>query len=358
MLNVAGQHTAAVLTAVRTIEERAVSVPSPGPHEILVRVAASGVCGSDLSTYRGTHPYKHAPVVLGHELCGTVVELGEQVTHVRPGDLVCSAAYSPCEVCDACLRGDPHLCSDRRNLSHLDWDGSFAQHVLLHANMTFRLAGHVHPEAGAMAEPLSIALHAVRLGLAARGERGEPGLGDVAILGAGGIGLCCALAARRLGARTIACVDLGPAKARLAEAAGADRYLDAADGGAAKALRSAWPDGADVTVVASGHPGALDDACAMTRKGGRVVVVSYFDRPQSVSVNPFVAGELTVRFSHLSTPRDFAEVTGWLADGSLDPRPLITHRFPLSRTDEALRLIDSPQGTVGKIMIHAQEGLS
>lgn len=352
MLSVGERHTAAVLTAVRTIEQRTLPVPSPGPDEILVRVAASGVCGSDLSTYRGTHPYKTAPVVLGHELCGTVVGIGERVEHVRPGDLVCAAAYSPCGTCAACLRSDPHLCFDRRNLSHLDWDGSFAQHVLLRSNMTFPLADHVHPEAGAMAEPLSIALHAVRLGLS------DQGLGDVAILGAGGIGLCCALAARRLGARQITCIDLGTAKAHLAEAAGADTYLDAADAGAGKALRSAWPTGADVTVVASGHPGALDEACAMTRKGGRVVVVSYFDRPQTVSVNPFVAGELTVVFSHLSTPRDFAEVTGWLADGSVDPRPLITHRFELSRTDEALRLIDAPHGAVGKIMIHAREGLS
>lgn len=96
MLSVGERHTAAVLTAVRTIEQRTLPVPSPGPDEILVRVAASGVCGSDLSTYRGTHPYKTAPVVLGHELCGTVVGIGERVEHVRPGDLVCAAAYSPC----------------------------------------------------------------------------------------------------------------------------------------------------------------------------------------------------------------------------------------------------------------------
>ncbi len=96
----------------------------------------------------------------------------------------------------------------------------------------------------------------------------------------------------------------------------------------------------------------------MTRQGGRIVVVSYFDQPQSVSVNPLVAGELTVLFSSLSLPRDFAEVTGWLADGSVDPRPLITHRFALSETGKALRMLDASHGGVGKVMVHVPEGLS
>jgi threonine dehydrogenase-like Zn-dependent dehydrogenase len=345
-------HGAAVLTAVRTMEQRMLPDARPGPHDVLVRVLTTGICGSDLSTYRGTHLYKTAPTVLGHELCGTVLSVGVRVKHVKRGDLVCAAAYSPCEACQACLSGALNLCSDRRNLSHLGWHGSFAQQVLLRSNMVFRLADHVAPEAGAMAEPLSIALHAVRLG-----EQGGT-LGNVAIVGAGGIGLCCSLAVRRRGAASIACIDLGRAKERLAKAAGADIYIDAAESPATRSLVSLWSSGADVTFVASGHQGALDDACAMTRRGGRIVVISYFDQPQSVSVNPFVAGELTVLFSFLSLPRDFAEVTGWLAEDSVDPRSLITHRFDLSKADDALRLLDAPPGGVGKVMIRVPEGLS
>lgn len=346
------QHNTAVLTAVRTIEQRTLPDPRPAPDEVLVRVLATGICGSDLSAYRGTHPYKRAPAVLGHELCGTVLSAGDRVKHVRPGDLVCAAAYSSCGACPACRRGAPNLCSDRRNLSHLGWHGSFAQHVLLRSNMVFHLADHVDREAGAMAEPLSIALHAVRLG------QQDKALGNVSILGTGGIGLCCSLAARRRGAERIACIDLGPAKKQIAEAAGADVYIDAAETAAASGLASVWPSGADLTFVTSGHPGALDEACSMTRQGGRVVVVSYFDRPQLVSVNSFVASELTVLFSSLSIPRDFTEVTGWLAEGSVDPRLLITHRFDLSRVDDALRVMDAATGTVGKVMIHVPGGPS
>ena len=170
--------SAAILTDVRRIEYRKVAVPEPGPGELLVRVAASGICGSDLATYRGTHPYKKAPIILGHELTGTVVRVGPEVTGFRPGDEVCAAAFSPCDRCPACRRGDPHLCSDRSNLSHDSWQGSFAEYVILRRNATFRLPPGLAAEQGALVEPLSIGLHAVRLS----GTPGQPG---VAVLGSG-----------------------------------------------------------------------------------------------------------------------------------------------------------------------------
>jgi 2-desacetyl-2-hydroxyethyl bacteriochlorophyllide A dehydrogenase len=336
-------HLAVVLTAEREVECREVPIPEVGAHDLLVRVIATGICGSDLATYRGTHPYKKAPVVLGHELCGEVVEIGASVRGARPRDRVCSAAFAACGACADCRRGATNLCSARANLSHGDWAGSFASHVLLRDTMVFPLDAGVHPEAGAMAEPLAIAVHAARLATAGT---------TVAVLGAGGIGLCCAIAAEQLGLGEITCVDLGPDKARLAALAGATYYVDAAAAGAVTGVLGTHPRGVDVTFVATGYPGVLDDARAITRPGGEVIVVSYFDRPQEVTLNPFVSAELTVRFSALCTARDFADVTGWLADGSVDPRGLITHRFPMRDAALALRLMDRSVGQVGKIMLH------
>lgn len=336
--------TAAVLEEVGTIATRAITRPDLGPSDVLVRVLTTGICGSDLATYLGTHPYKTAPVVLGHEMCGIVEAVGAEVADLRPGQRVCSAAFSPCDACAACRTGAVNLCRDRENLSHRGWHGSFAEHVVLRRNMAFVLPDHVHPEAGAMAEPLSIAWHAACL-------PGDLSGRTVAVLGSGSIGLSCALVARQRSARAVVCTDLGPGKAALVTRAGADEYVDAA-GGAVDGVLAHLPGGADVTFVASGHPGVLDEACAVTRPGGDVVVVSYFAGPQTCAPNPMVSAELTVRFSALSTPSDFAAVISRLASGAIDPLPLITHRFPLARAAEAMRVLEAGTGGVGKVMLH------
>ncbi|ATE54751.1 zinc-dependent alcohol dehydrogenase [Actinosynnema pretiosum] len=363
---------ASVLTAERVVEHRRVPVPALGADGVLVRVLATGICGSDLSTYRGLHPYKRPPVVLGHEFCGRVEALGQDggaAAGVSVGDLVCSSAYRPCGDCAPCRAGTTNLCQARDNLSHRGWDGSFAEYVLLRPGMVFRLPDDLDHELGALVEPLSIGLHAVRRAVGGRaavagppvppGSPAAPGAAVAAgasltVLGGGSIGLACALAARRLGFDPIACVDLGPRKGELARAVGVDHYADARRGDAAKAVLAALPGGGDVTVVASGHPTALADAAGITRPGGQVVVVTYFDGPQELDWNALVGAELTVRTSALSTAADFTEVIGWLTRGEVDPSPLVTHRFPLRAAADALAALDSGAGEVGKVILRAR----
>lgn len=339
---------AAVLSANRVIEMRDEPVPDIGPDELLIRVLATGVCGSDLSAYRGTHPYKSAPTVLGHELCGVVESVGAQVAGIAPGDLVCSAAFSACGQCPACRGGAVHLCSAKRNLSHLDWSGSFADRVLLHRNMTYLLPPDTDPLAGALVEPLSIGLHAA--GLLGRADGRA-----LAVLGGGTIGLACVLAAGRLGFGRTACVDRGSAKGRLAEAAGADCYLDAEQGDPADRLLEAFGGPVGAVIVAAGYPAVLDQAVRIVAPGGVIVVVSYFEGRTTVDPNVWVGRELTVRGSALSTPDDFETVIGWLRDGSLDPRFLVTHQFPLDQAAAALELLDTGGAGVGKVMLRPAE---
>jgi 2-desacetyl-2-hydroxyethyl bacteriochlorophyllide A dehydrogenase len=343
-----GEHLAAMLTERGSIGLHRVSTPRIGPLDVLVRVLATGICGSDLATYRGSHPYKRPPVVLGHELCGVVKQVGAEVADLRPGALVCSAAFSPCDSCAQCARGATNLCPDRENLCHLGWDGSFAELVVLRRNMVFELPDGIDPEVGAMAEPLSIAAHAARLAGPLAGR-------SVAVIGAGGIGLCCALVARRHGAASVVCTDLGSAKEELTRHAGATAYVDGLEGGPRDGVLAALPDGADVTFVASGHTGALDQAAGVTALGGTVVVVSYFDRPHEFSANPLVSAELSVRFSALSTAEDFREVIGWLAKGELDPTPLISHRYQLAEAAAAMEALATQRG-VGKVMMRCDGG--
>ncbi len=334
--------TAATLTADRTIDLRSVPLPPLADGELLVQVLATGVCGSDLAAWRGTHPYKGAPAVLGHELCGRVVEVADSNAGFRPGDLVCSAAYAPCGACTPCGRDQMHLCRSRSNLSHEGWDGSFAEYVVTRAVSTFRLPSGLDPRAGALVEPLSIAAHAVRL---------PHQLGPAtAVIGCGPIGLSCLIAMREHGIETVAGIDLGPEKGARFAALGGTTYADAAAGDAVASLRRSVPDGFDTVVVATGYPGVIHDALALLRPGGDVVVVSYFDTAHSVDLNAFVSSEATLHFSALSTRRDFLEVIGWFERQGFDPTPMISHEFPLRDAADALAVLDGPQAT-GKVML-------
>ncbi|MER6522173.1 zinc-binding dehydrogenase [Streptomyces sp. NPDC060334] len=325
----------AVLTEYGRIEYRSGPLPAAADgEELLVRVLATGVCGSDLATYRGAHPYKTAPVVLGHELCG-VVERAAGGFAV--GDLVCAAAYAHCGSCDRCAQGLTNLCRDKRNLCHLGWEGSFAEYVTLRPNMTFALPPGLDPELGALVEPLSIGLHAIRLAGPASGR-------TMRVIGSGNIGLACLIAARRLGFTRITCTDVGQEKGDRALALGADAYADV--------LAPAGPSAeADVVVVAAGHPGALDEAVGHVRAGGTVIVVSFFDGPVTLAANALVGREVTVVGSSLSTAADFHTVISWLAAGEIDPRPMVTHRFALADTAEAMSLMAEGRPTTGKIIL-------
>ncbi|WP_067475326.1 zinc-dependent alcohol dehydrogenase [Nocardia amamiensis] len=344
MLTVPTTMTAAVLVADREIAVRQLPVPSLTENQVLVRVAVSGVCGSDVATYRGLHPYKRPPIVLGHEFCGRVAALGGDVVDVALGDLVTSAAFSWCGGCPHCRRGAVNLCRARRNLCHLGWHGSFADYVVLDRTMIFRLPDDLDVEVGAMVEPLSIATHAMRMIDAPAGK-------SMVVLGSGNIGLCCLLVARMLGIGHTVCVDIGEPKHRLAVRAGADGFVDARRAPPARSV----PGGADVTVVAAGYPGVFADARAITKPGGLVVVVSYFETTQELDLNAMVAAELTVRFSALSTPADFHDVISWITGSVLDPTSLMTHRFPLARADAAMKLADHAAGVAGKVTIHSSD---
>ncbi|MDL9947219.1 alcohol dehydrogenase catalytic domain-containing protein [Gordonia sp. ABSL11-1] len=337
---------AAVLTETGHIQHRRIPRPQPRSDELLVRVEASGICGSDLAAFRGTHPYKSAPAVLGHEFSGTIIDSGTAVTRFSHGDLVCSAAFAHCGRCGDCADGATNLCRNKLNLSHLDWTGSFAEYVMLRESMTYRLPEGLDPAAGALVEPLSIGRHAIAL---------AQNRGSVAILGSGTIGLACSIAARQHDLGPVACVDLGSDKGSLATAAGAHHYIDASRSDPVAAVTAALAGAADVVVIASGYRGVFEHAAHIVRPGGEVIVVSYFAGATPVEVNAFVGKEATIRCSALSTAADFRAVIGWLEQG-MDPTALITHRFALDEADRAFSLMHDDATQTGKIMLHIATG--
>jgi 2-desacetyl-2-hydroxyethyl bacteriochlorophyllide A dehydrogenase len=325
---------AAILTDVQQIEIRQTAIPIPSANQALVKVEKTGICGSDLSTYLGQHPYKTAPTVLGHEFCGTITQLGNNVAGFSLGDRVCSAAYANCNQCEFCWGDRHHLCTNKTAFSFQGWDGSFAEYVIVKPEKLYRLSQQIDPALGALVEPLSIALHALQLTSIENK--------NVLIIGSGCIGLATIINAKKLAAKKITAIDIQEQKQSLALACGADEFY-----ASVAPIRQQ----ADVTIVAASYDGAIDDAIAATVSGGTVCVVAYFSTPLNCNFNELVKREITLTGSALSEDRDFLTIIEWIENSEIDPSPLITHEYSLQETHRAMQLMASTESPTGKIML-------
>ena len=257
--------------------DRVPAPAAPGPGQVRVGVAWTGVCGTDREEWRHgplfipvatPHPLTGhvAPVTLGHEIAGHVLEVGPGVTNVRPGQLVAIDPNLFCGSCWWCARHETHLCPSYASLGQ-SRDGGLAEQVLAEAFQCIPVAEGTDPASAALAEPLSVAVRTMRRGRLSIGE-------SVAILGGGMIGIASLAAARAAGAGTVIVLDPLPVRRDLALRLGADAVADPSDPGAAlDAVRSLTGGrGADVVVEAAGVPGALQVAVDLARRGGRCLL--------------------------------------------------------------------------------------
>ena len=245
------------LHAVGDLRLQEVPVPDPGPGEVLIRVEAAGICGTDRHLFRGEFP-STPPVTLGHEFAGHVVGRGAGVT-LPEGALVACDPNDWCGTCDACRRGRVNLCA-RNVATGIHRDGGFAGHAVFPAHKAVVLPDGLDPRHGAFCEPLACTLHGVDIGAPRAGER-------VLVIGGGVIGLLALQLAGLAGAETLL-LTRNPSKRELALRLGAS--ATAAD---AAGVRGIWPEGADLTLECAGVAETVAEAGALTRAGGRVVVL-------------------------------------------------------------------------------------
>ncbi len=325
---------AAVLNKERRIEIDDIAIPEIGTNDVLVKVATTGICGSDVSTFIGQHPYKKAPTVLGHEFSGTVVAIGENVTDFKVGDRVCAAAYSNCGECEPCSVGHHNLCENKTAFSFQGWDGSFAQYIRAEPQKLYLLGPNVDDDCGALVEPLAIALHALRLA--------PKTVGELTVIGSGCIGLSAALCAKLVGFNWVRATDIHNDKKALANCCEVDEFTTD--------IHSLTP--GDVTLVCASYDTVLKDALQCTRPGGTIVVVSYFSKPLTADFNELVKNEINMLGSALAEDRDFIDIIEWIDKGELDPSVMVTHRFPISKAHEALELKIAEPASTNKILLN------
>jgi L-iditol 2-dehydrogenase len=304
------------------IEER--PTPEPGALEVVVEVAAVGVCGSDV------HYYEHgrigprvvrAPLVLGHESAGRVVAIGEQVTRHAVGDRVALEPGLPCGRCRECRVGRYNLCRAVAFFGSPPVDGAFTRYVAQHEDFAHALPDTLSDAAGALMEPLSVALWACE-------KAGVTAADRVLITGAGPIGLLGVQAARARGATEVIVTDVNARRLELARATGATRTVRAGEPLEAEA---------DALIECSGHPQALRDGIAALRPGGTAVIVGMSaDGEARVPLSLLQARELwlTGTFRYAGT---YPTAIALAAAGTIDLEAIVTGQFALEDADAALR---------------------
>ena len=315
---------AAVLYAPRDVRIEDRPTPEPDPLEVVVEVAAVGVCGSDVHWYEdgriGTR-YVRAPLVLGHESAGCVVAIGERVTRHAVGDRVALEPGLPCGRCRECRAGRYNLCQAVAFFGSPPTDGAFTRYVAQHEDFAHALPDALSDEAGALMEPLSVALWACE-------KAGVTAADRVLITGAGPIGLLAVQAARARGAAQVIVTDVNERRLELARATGATRTVRVG-----KALEVE----ADALIECSGHPQALRDGIAALRPGGVAVAVGMSADPDaSVPLSLLQTRELwlTGTFRYAGT---YPTAIALAAAGTVDLEAIITGHFALEDADAALR---------------------
>lgn len=313
-----------------------IAIPRPSPQEVRIAVQYCGICGSDLHEYEsGPHaipteaPHalsgRTAPLTLGHEFCGTVVEVGSDVTGLHPGDRVAVEPEYRCSHCAYCVDGAYNLCSSM-GFAGLMGDGGMAEFAIVPGYMLHRLPDAVSLEQAAVLEPAAVALHALRRSGLQTGD-------SCAIFGLGPIGLLLVMLAKLQGARTIIAVDVSPERLQHARPAGASHVIDGHSLTAAEiqeSIASATAGlGVDISFEAAGLQATFEGALRALRKGGSMVMVGLMPEAR-LEVFEAVNRELSLVAS-VGYRDVYQELIGLIQAGQFDPSSLITKTVPLSQ---------------------------
>jgi len=336
---------AAVLHAGGRLELSEVPVPIPAAGEILVRVAACGICHTDLHYIdHGVKTFK-TPVILGHEVSGTVASLGTGVTRFREGDRVILPAVFTCGTCRPCRTGRENICEQMKMLgNHVD--GAYAEFVLAPARDAFSLPPEIPlAEACLIGDAMSTPYHAVR-------HRAQVRLGEtVAVFGCGGVGINAVQFAALAGGHVIA-VDIDDRKLALARQFGARDVLNARGVERVdKELKKRTGGGVDVAMEIIGKPETIRNAYESLRPGGRLCQVGYTAEPVTLAFSKMMFYELQVIGSLGCRPSDYPELIELVRTRRAQLEPLVTGRYPLEQITEGLDTLRRGEGIRGIVVM-------
>lgn len=325
-----------------------VDVPAVGAGDVLVKVRATSICGTDLHIYNWdawAQSVIKTPLVFGHEFHGEVVEVGRDVTKLGKGDLVSVESHVPCGRCYQCTHDMMHIC-DELKIIGVHRPGSFAQYVSVPAICAWKNSPGMPAEVASLMEPMGNSVHVVS-------EAHVEGR-TVAVFGCGPAGLFATGVARAKGAAAIYAIDINRNRRELAKAMGADELLDGADPELVpKLIKMSGGYGLDVSLEMSGSQKAVANALRALKKGGTFVAFGLPARPIELDLanDVILTGRRVIGIVGRRMFADWVEMQKLLDSGKLDPRPAITHTFKLAEFDRAVAMIGRDDVKCGKVVL-------
>jgi len=322
---------AAVIYGEKDVRIEQVDEPNVGPGQVKVKVAWTGICGSDLHAYHfglgiayEEHPIskQKAPLILGHEFSGTITEVGDDVTTLAVGDKVAVEPVLHCGACENCRKGFYNLCSvSQAGFLGLAGDGGFAEYAVADEKYFHKLPDHMSLEEGALVEPTAVAFHAVR---ESRLQVGE----SVAIFGAGPIGLLTLLCAQAAGAAETFVIDISPERLKKADELGATYVIDPSKEDAVTKIMQITGNGVDVAYEAAGVQSTFESALASTKSRGTALIIAGYGGEVSFDPNAALFKETNIKFI-LAYANEFEMVIKAIAEGKIDAKQVITEKIKL-----------------------------
>jgi threonine 3-dehydrogenase len=332
-------------------ELQEIPVPEPGPGDVLIKVEAASICGTDLHIYSWNHwaagRIHSLPMTFGHEVAGTVVATGPEVHHIKRGAFVSAEGHLFCGFCRLCRSGRMHICENLRLLG-VDTEGGFAEYMVLPERNTWEVDTRIPPDVASIHDPFGNAVHTVFAG----GDASEITTASVVVLGCGPIGLFAVGVARASGARQVIGVEPNEFRQDLAKRMGADLVVDPVrEDPVAAVLDATDGHGAEVVLEVSGVPAVIDQGTRMLARGGRVSLLGLPSDPVTLDLTDQVIFKEARLFGVTGREifRTWQQTTTLLATGMVDVSPVITHRFPLERFEEAFDVMTS--GRSGKVIL-------
>lgn len=335
----------AVLTEPYRFEMKEFPVPDLKDSEILLTVKKVGICGSEITAYRGIHKYRIPPVILGHEMAGVVSAIGRNVKRFNVGDRVVVKPHTFCGKCPNCLRGEQNICEEKKVLGSREWPGAFGPFVVSPEYLVHALPEAIGDEEGALLDPLCVGVHAVGKAQMRAGDR-------VAIFGAGSIGLSTLLIAQAAGVESYI-TDVKSANLDIAKRLGAEGAFNVTKPEEMRLLDELASDQSlDVVFITGGGENEIARALKMVRRGGRVIVIAHFYNPNiAVDMFTLLTQEKKVEGSITYTGLDLDRGIRLLAQRTVNVRPLISEQRHMEEIQGCFERLSASEDGLIKILL-------
>lgn len=335
---------AAYVTEPKKVEVKDIDKPTLKDDEVLIQVRTVGVCGSDLHLFNGTHPFRNPPAILGHEVAGDIVEMGNDVKGFQIGDRVTVEPHVGCGECEFCEQDLVNICNNKTVPGTPGWNGTFVEYFNAPVKTLHKINDDISYEIGTLIEPLAVSVHAINRITVKEKD-------TLVILGSGTVGLLALIAAREAGYKNIICTDTQKFNLEMALKHGAKLALNPLEDDVVERVKEfTGGRGADVALVVASAKGIIDQASSLVRKRGEVGIIAMITEKIPVYTYSFVFNEQTLFGAMTYEGKDFAQATEMINDG-LCLNDFITQRVSLEESQRGLDTLVEKKENVVKVIV-------